>query len=1855
MVTMGDPIADLTPGVDPSVEHLGRNSPASAVCYMGMDIDMHETSLHSGRESPKLSMAASELSLTERDYVEAVGLATQTGEESDCTPRSEVPSISDASTADPQQQLNVAIETGFFSPQPLRVYSRKLPTSTSASMDSSPTSSVNASSTSVYATCHNPPDLPTTLADPQDRPSVQRDLSSTSTVSVATVRAHSVDPVQNFSPPTKQYRDGPHYPNQSYAALQSQHYPPPYSALPYVLRTRSSHPSHYSSHSVAQISTFGLSHEQSRDIMDSGSRTVGNSPASSPGLFIPTTPPLRTPQSDEHGHSSSPYLQHGYYSSPYLHHTHRQAPKETHVADVDVDPVSGRKIINQYEVIDELGRGVHGKVKLGRNLETGVFVAIKIVDRYSKRRRLGKNGSHEDKIKREIAILKKARHPNIVSLLEVIDDPSRKKVYIVLEHVELGEVKWRTEAAKEIALVEWRRYQRESEGIFDNDNAAMEDERIITRAHQSIARRQRRRAKEMQNRQLDVNENGAWSFEFGGDSEDEVSESGRDSRASTGSEDRPPSRLQWDERHQESNHRDTNMETAIRSTTPTAGTRQEDSNIATTGLEGTMYGPYDTELIRGRTPSLAGSSSSHFTEPEDVDVPEHFRYVPLMTIQAARETFRDTVLGLEYLHYQGVIHRDIKPANLLQTKEHRIKISDFGVSYLGRQSHEDGAGDQSESDVQDADEAIELAKTVGTPAFYAPELCRTDLDADTPPVTGKIDIFALGVTLYCLIYGRVPFHDNNTFVLMRVITDTEAYIPRYRLKAVAEKSGSRPNSHGRMYHSMTSSKRAPHDLDYEEVDENLRDLLNKLLIKDPRKRISIKEIKRHPWLLQGIDNFNSWVEETDPGKSSQGRRIEVSKDELDKAVVPITLIDRVRSGVRKTLDTVLRMGTRGGSRRRAQSTATNPEQASISAHSSSSTISQESRRPSLAAVNQSIFDALRLSREPEHPLSQSVTASPEASERANFFEGPSSRTASPAHSVESNELLGPLTGRSRPHPSERSYSTNSSTASVRTIRPSDPSRIGTSVSPHIPSALPGTPTALDTPGGSNLGGIFGGVPRRLVNSVRSRERMLKPPRDHLRAKSIDRLVGTDDDPHSGPSIALSNAFAAGHVDQPDILKDISPTIGPSGGSDQHFPRSTGRGSSRQSSVSSVSSHPPATCAVHETEVRPMGDINMHTLSTLQRGTSDDTFSRAKDEFRRRRVVEENQGRERPHSMNFQRPISAMSQTDCPPSPDDEIFHRQNLDQFFNGQPPSHYHSIDMSPASYPVSANSPQSTGLTPSSSEDQFTSMSQSTSNPSIPSVMSADSSVTADDCPQINPLHEFSTSASNTMDYFEMPHDDLTGYDGDDALESEEDDEDSEEEDFIVMTKRKSNTQGLTRSGSISNAQLARQSVRKEVIASRRRSERSGSNGTVKKIRAPWNLLRNALSTFIHNRSFPSDLVIIVHDLYDTYIGVSIFPLRFSAAAFVPHRFLGKWAARTHIPPSLAIPQFVCTGLSSVLMYKHSVTPFRRWRQHETVLFLSTCFQIRDTKGGVHDKLTFPATFPATLLSDTRDSGTSLFHHEVLTVFHPSYTRALGRKRSLQNTEVALITNDCLTVWANTMSHNCPNFGCYPFSVFLAYILVGIAPFLLMFVYRKGASRRNPLPILFTLSLNTIMAKLLLMLRDLLGVEGNLIVCKMGNLSFNMTISQRLERRCEYHVMHIWDARASDYAECSRVTVIGVLVDRLELFADNLRRGWDSSRRGIPNIARFVFDRVEGSARAPTESELGMTIGGSPAPTYLVGYTRGSSPQKHSSFSYLLLEIGFGASADETRSLEMSGKWSSKTPPIVLLPSVFWKKDGS
>jgi serine/threonine protein kinase len=118
-----------------------------------------------------------------------------------------------------------------------------------------------------------------------------------------------------------------------------------------------------------------------------------------------------------------------------------------------LDKETGNKMLNNYMMLNELGRGCHGKVKLCIDTTTGEKWAVKIMDKQLKhgfqsklsmahRLALNCNDIQLLKIKKEIAILKKLNHDHVVRLKEVIDDPTSDKIYMVLEYLEGGDIIW---------------------------------------------------------------------------------------------------------------------------------------------------------------------------------------------------------------------------------------------------------------------------------------------------------------------------------------------------------------------------------------------------------------------------------------------------------------------------------------------------------------------------------------------------------------------------------------------------------------------------------------------------------------------------------------------------------------------------------------------------------------------------------------------------------------------------------------------------------------------------------------------------------------------------------------------------------------------------------------------------------------------------------------------------------------------------------------------------------------------------------------------------------------------------------------------------------------------------------------------------------------------------------------------------------------------------------------------------------------------------------------------------------------------------------------------------------------------
>eukprot|EP00350_Pseudokeronopsis_sp_OXSARD2_P001562 CAMPEP_0170567112 /NCGR_PEP_ID=MMETSP0211-20121228/80277_1 /TAXON_ID=311385 /ORGANISM="Pseudokeronopsis sp., Strain OXSARD2" /LENGTH=130 /DNA_ID=CAMNT_0010888483 /DNA_START=354 /DNA_END=746 /DNA_ORIENTATION=+ len=99
----------------------------------------------------------------------------------------------------------------------------------------------------------------------------------------------------------------------------------------------------------------------------------------------------------------------------------------------------GKKKVNQYILLQEIGKGSYASVKLCYNTENKKMYAMKVLSKKKLGRIfISKTRTALHDVEKEIAIMKKLDHPNIVNLFEVLDDPSVDKLYIVMEYVKNG-------------------------------------------------------------------------------------------------------------------------------------------------------------------------------------------------------------------------------------------------------------------------------------------------------------------------------------------------------------------------------------------------------------------------------------------------------------------------------------------------------------------------------------------------------------------------------------------------------------------------------------------------------------------------------------------------------------------------------------------------------------------------------------------------------------------------------------------------------------------------------------------------------------------------------------------------------------------------------------------------------------------------------------------------------------------------------------------------------------------------------------------------------------------------------------------------------------------------------------------------------------------------------------------------------------------------------------------------------------------------------------------------------------------------------------------------------------------------
>ncbi|OCT70221.1 hypothetical protein XELAEV_18037142mg [Xenopus laevis] len=163
----------------------------------------------------------------------------------------------------------------------------------------------------------------------------------------------------------------------------------------------------------------------------------------------------------------------------------------------------------------------------------------------------------------------------------------------------------------------------------------------------------------------------------------------------------------------------------------------------------------------------------------------------------------EMICGLQFLHNEGIIHRDIKRLNILLDDKGHVRISDFGLAK------------------QNVFEDNTITSGVGTLGYMAPEILQEK------PYNAAVDWWSFGVTIFEMVTGVALFANNDSEELIDSIIMDRPVIPQW-------------------------------------LDEELKDLLKKLIRKKPRRCLGLRgNIRRHPF----YESINWMVLEEEGAKS----------------------------------------------------------------------------------------------------------------------------------------------------------------------------------------------------------------------------------------------------------------------------------------------------------------------------------------------------------------------------------------------------------------------------------------------------------------------------------------------------------------------------------------------------------------------------------------------------------------------------------------------------------------------------------------------------------------------------------------------------------------------------------------------------------------------------------------------------------------------------------------------------------------------------------------------------------------------------------------------------------------------------
>ena len=190
--------------------------------------------------------------------------------------------------------------------------------------------------------------------------------------------------------------------------------------------------------------------------------------------------------------------------------------------------------------------------------------------------------------------------------------------------------------------------------------------------------------------------------------------------------------------------------------------------------------------------NIIQTEKKYYLITEYIEGKELFDYIikkrKLQEIEACK-FYQQLINGIEYLHKLKIVHRDLKPENILiDEKNNILKIADFGLSNIFSSKNN-----------------YMLSSPCGSPCYAAPEMLNGN-KYQAP----QIDIWSSGITLYAMLFGYLPFDDDNNDILYNKICEGKFNIPN-------------------------------------EISFEASDLIKRLLNVDPLKRINIRQIKNHPW------------------------------------------------------------------------------------------------------------------------------------------------------------------------------------------------------------------------------------------------------------------------------------------------------------------------------------------------------------------------------------------------------------------------------------------------------------------------------------------------------------------------------------------------------------------------------------------------------------------------------------------------------------------------------------------------------------------------------------------------------------------------------------------------------------------------------------------------------------------------------------------------------------------------------------------------------------------------------------------------------------------------------------------------